>query len=80
MHTGKAVPSVSEDVYLRDALLEMGAKGLGMTTVIDDKGKLKGIFTDGDLRRCLDSSHDINITPIIEVMTRNCKTIQKELL
>ncbi len=80
MHTGKAIPSVGEDVYLRDALLEMSAKGLGMTTILDIKGKLKGIFTDGDLRRCLDHNHDIHQTPIVNVMTSNCKTIHKELL
>lgn len=80
MHTDDTVPKVQENVFLSDALLEMSAKGLGMTTVVNEKGQLSGIFTDGDLRRSLDSGHNIHKTPITEIMTRNSQTINKELL
>ncbi len=80
MHTGASVPKVQESVFLSDALLEMSAKGLGMTTVVDKNDTLKGIFTDGDLRRSLDSGHDIHTTPITDIMTRNSRSINKELL
>ena len=80
MRCGEEIPKVNEKVFLSDALLEMSAKGLGMTTVVDNAGKLKGIFTDGDLRRCLDNGHDVHKTPIAEIMTVNCKTINKDIL
>ena len=80
MHTGDAIPRVREDTSLRDALLEMTAKRLGMTAVVDSQGKLTGLFTDGDLRRTLDRGVDIHATPIREVMTRNPRTIQPGLL
>jgi arabinose-5-phosphate isomerase len=80
MHTGDAIPRVQEDTSLRDALLEMTAKRLGMTAVVDAQGKLTGLFTDGDLRRTLDRAVDIHTTPIREVMTRDPRTIQPGLL
>jgi arabinose-5-phosphate isomerase len=80
MHTGDAIPRVQEDTSLRDALLEMTAKRLGMTAVVDAQGKLTGLFTDGDLRRTLDRAVDIHTTPIREVMTRNPRTIQPGIL
>ena len=51
MHTGDALPVVSETATMKEAIEEMGAKGLGMTTVVDGTGRLVGIITDGDLRR-----------------------------
>ncbi len=51
MHTGDAVPVVHENALLKDAILDMTKKRLGMTTVVDDAGRLVGIVTDGDLRR-----------------------------
>jgi arabinose-5-phosphate isomerase len=80
MHTGDAIPRVQEDTSLRDALLEMTAKRLGMTAVVDSQGKLTGLFTDGDLRRTLDRGVDIHTTPIREVMTRDPRTIQPGVL
>ena len=71
MHQGTRVPLVHESVSLKDAIIEMSAKGLGMTGVVDDKQKLIGIFTDGDLRRWLDKANDIGSLPIIQVMTSN---------
>jgi arabinose-5-phosphate isomerase len=51
MHTGEQVPRVREDVGLKDVILEMTQKGLGVTTVVDGAGRLIGVITDGDLRR-----------------------------
>ena len=80
MHTGDAIPRVREGTSLRDALLEMTAKRLGMTAVVDGQGRLTGLFTDGDLRRTLDQAVDIHATSIGEVMTRNPRTIRPGLL
>jgi arabinose-5-phosphate isomerase len=51
MHTGDQVPQVRENVGLKDVILEMTHKGLGVTTVVDGQGRLIGVITDGDLRR-----------------------------
>jgi len=59
MHGGDALPRVMSGSSLKDALLEMTRKGLGMTAVCDADGRLLGIFTDGDLRRTLDKSLDL---------------------
>ncbi|WP_269617797.1 KpsF/GutQ family sugar-phosphate isomerase [Zhongshania sp. BJYM1] len=76
MHTGAAIPSVTLGSALSRALLEMSTKGLGMTAVVDEQGSLAGIFTDGDLRRAIDRGIDIHSSPIDDIMTRNCRTIQ----
>ena len=75
MHTGDEIPQVSAETGLADGLLEMTRKGLGMTAVIAPDGRLQGIFTDGDLRRALDSDLDIRKTLMREVMTAGCKTV-----
>jgi len=80
MHGGDQIPRVQLDTNLDKALLEVSTKGLGMTTVLDDSGKLLGVFTDGDLRRALDNEIDIHKTPIEDVMTRGCVTISAEIL
>lgn len=80
MHTGDAIPMVSESASLRDALVEMTQKNLGMTAIVDDKQHVLGIYTDGDLRRTLDSNIDVHSSPIKDVMTANCKTIKQHLL
>jgi arabinose-5-phosphate isomerase len=74
MHTGKDVPLVNDDAGLREALLEMTGKGLGMTGVIDKQQRLVGILTDGDLRRILSRDIDVRTAQVTEVMTRNPKT------
>jgi arabinose-5-phosphate isomerase len=51
MHTGEAIPVVSEQATMKEAIGEMSGKGLGMTTVVDAEGRLVGVVTDGDLRR-----------------------------
>ncbi len=76
MHTDNEIPKVAENALLSDALLEMTQKGLGVTTIVDDKDKVLGIFTDGDLRRTLDSNIDINTCLVKKVMTKNGKHIQ----
>jgi arabinose-5-phosphate isomerase len=75
MHTGDEIPQVSAETGLADGLLEMTRKGLGMTAVIAPDGRLQGIFTDGDLRRALDSDLDIRKTLMRDVMTAGCKTV-----
>lgn len=71
MHSGDALPTVTPTTSIRDALLVITQKGLGMTTVVDQNGALVGIFTDGDLRRVLDKRIDVHNTPIEKVMTTN---------
>lgn len=71
MHTGDALPIVAPDALVRDALLEISQKGLGMTAIVGQDGQMAGIFTDGDLRRILDKRVDIHNTQIGDVMTLN---------
>jgi arabinose-5-phosphate isomerase len=80
MRTGERVPAVLPTVSLRDALLEMTDKGLGMTAIVDEKRRILGIFTDGDLRRALDAGADIRATIIRDVMHANCKTTSADML
>jgi arabinose-5-phosphate isomerase len=80
MRTGDRVPAVDAGVTLRDALLEMTDKGLGMTAIVDDRNSILGIFTDGDLRRTLDSGSDIRTTTIRDIMHTNCKTTTADVL
>lgn len=76
MHTGEAVPRVGPDASLAEALVEMTRKGLGMTGIVDDSGRLLGVFTDGDLRRTLDDAAiDLRATPVRTLMTTRAKTI-----
>jgi len=80
MHTGEEIPSVPPTATLRDALVEMTRKGLGMTTIADKELKIHGIFTDGDLRRVLDKKCDLHSTIISDVMTAHCKTVVADCL
>lgn len=80
MHTGDDIPRVNENTILSRTLLEMSAKGLGMTAVLDEQGEVSGIFTDGDLRRTLDAGFDVHTTTTAEVMTRNPRTIAETCL
>jgi arabinose-5-phosphate isomerase len=80
MHTGDQIPTCYPETTIRDALFEITAKKLGMTTIIDHKKKLLGIFTDGDLRRALDSQANIHTTALETVMTKNSKTILPNML
>ena len=80
MHAGASLPSVQRGTSLRDALLEMTQKGLGMTVVTETDGRLAGIFTDGDLRRTLDRGIDVRQSKIDDVMTVHGKTARAEML
>ncbi len=80
MRTGEDIPRVSADTLLKDALIEMNQKGLGMTAVIDDANHVIGIFTDGDLRRALDGAVDVHNAAIGELMTTDCKTVKQDML
>jgi len=76
MHGGELTPRVTEDASLSEALLEMTAKGLGMTAIVDNENRVAGIFTDGDLRRVLDHG-EVNVREmgVAEAMTRDCQTV-----
>jgi len=80
MHTGEGVPRVSLQTPLAEALVEMTGKRLGMTAVTDDEGRLLGVFTDGDLRRTLDTRADLHALGIGDVMTVDCVTVPPEML
>jgi arabinose-5-phosphate isomerase len=80
MRSGDEIPVVAADVKLRDGLMEMTQKGLGMTAIADGDGKILGIFTDGDLRRALDAGADVHRTTMAEIMHTNCKTLSADVL
>ncbi|NBS15527.1 MAG: KpsF/GutQ family sugar-phosphate isomerase [Gammaproteobacteria bacterium] len=80
MHQGEDVPKVRESAALREAVLEMTAKKLGMTAVVNQRDEVLGIFTDGDLRRLLETSMDLHATKISEVMMRHCTSVDPDCL
>lgn len=80
MHRDQEVPLVRHDDVISNALLEMNGKYLGMTGVIDDEDRLIGIFTDGDLRRTVYKSVNVNECLIRDVMTRNPITVGPNVL
>jgi arabinose-5-phosphate isomerase len=80
MHTGDAVPQVTGDTRLSDALVEMTRKGFGMTAVVGPQQQLLGVFTDGDLRRALDHRVDLHDTAVARVMTADPKTVRPNVL
>jgi arabinose-5-phosphate isomerase len=77
MHSGVDMPKVSSQDLLSNALLEITNKNLGMT-LVEENNKIVGIFTDGDLRRCIGNKIDINQTVIKDVMTPNFKSIESK--
>ncbi len=80
MHTDETMPSVAETALVRDAVLQMTAKKLGMTAVVDETNRVKGIFTDGDLRRLFEHGGDVHTTPIGQLMTAGCHRIKADRL
>ena len=80
MHSGDELPRVEVGASLSQALMEMSRKRLGMTCVVDAEDRLVGLFTDGDLRRALDSQLDVRTAGIAEVMTRSPRTIGADRL
>jgi arabinose-5-phosphate isomerase len=77
MHGGAAMPITRQDSAMREALVEMSAKRLGVVGVVDDSGDLVGIITDGDLRRNIERGLDHSAA---DFMTRNPKTIAADSL
>jgi arabinose-5-phosphate isomerase len=80
MHSGVHIPVVKCDDIIKNALIEMSEKGLGMTAIVNAQNQLQGIFTDGDLRRILEQRIDIHNTKISEVMTTQCTTVNPDML
>lgn len=80
MHQGERLPVVSENALIKDALVEMSLKGLGMTAVVNANNQLIGLFTDGDLRRILDLQIDIHQDKITSVMTKSPTVAQADML
>lgn len=82
MHTGEDLPAISETATLRDALVEIVDKGLGMTTLLTESGELAGVLTDGDLKRILLGPHGDHALsePVHRFMSRTPRTIDPEAL
>ena len=80
MHKGDDIPCVNEQSSISQAIVEMTRKRLGMTAVIDVSGKVCGIYTDGDLRRTLDSGLDPHNTPVSAAMSHGGKHISPKAL
>ena len=80
MRRGAEVPSVADTATLRQAVLEMSRGRMGMTAVVDSSERLRGIFTDGDLRRALDKVTDFSAAMVVDVMTPAPRAIRPEAL
>ena len=78
MHPGAAVPLIKRGAPMSEAIVEMSAKGFGCVAVIDDRGKLAGVITDGDLRRHMRA--DLLRAPVDEVMTASPKVVRPDQL
>ncbi len=77
MHTGDEMPILKENAGINEIILEMTSKRLGCVGFINDKGELTGMFTDGDLRRCIDKN--LKNVKAFDIMTKNPITIQKDV-
>lgn len=80
MHTGEAIPVVPQTAMFRDALLEITAKKLGITLVVDEAGAMCGVVSDGDVRRALTKTSQIDALRVSDVFTPHPKTIDKTAL
>ncbi|MCF7804721.1 MAG: KpsF/GutQ family sugar-phosphate isomerase [Candidatus Marinimicrobia bacterium] len=80
MHTGSAIPLVSDEVTMREALFEITSKGLGVTGVLDENSTLIGVITDGDLRRGLERGNNILDRDVVDIMTEKPKWITRDAL
>jgi arabinose-5-phosphate isomerase len=80
MRTGENAPRIVESATLMEAMLEMSRGRMGMTAILDDDGRVVGIFTDGDLRRTIEKGVDMRTTPITSVMKRDPRTIGPDKL
>ncbi|MBI5874977.1 MAG: KpsF/GutQ family sugar-phosphate isomerase [Deltaproteobacteria bacterium] len=77
MHTGSSIPIVDINASMKEAVLEITAKRLGITAVLDRQGRFAGVVTDGDLRRALEKGDNILDKKVQDIMTRNPKKIEK---
>jgi len=75
MRRGAELPRVRPDTPLKEGLLEMSAKGLGLTAVVDEDNRVLGVYSDGDLRRSLDKRIDVHATHMREVMTPGGRSV-----
>lgn len=80
MRQGNALPTVAQSATVTEALEEMSKKGMGMTAILDQQGRAIGIFTDGDLRRLLESSGDVRGLPVVKGMSRHPQQIKPDVL
>ncbi|QBY04781.1 KpsF/GutQ family sugar-phosphate isomerase [Thalassotalea sp. HSM 43] len=80
MHSGDRLPKIHYRALIKDALVEMTQKGLGMTAITDDDGRLLGLFTDGDLRRILDEQVNLHHDYIESVMTKHPVVAKRQML
>jgi arabinose-5-phosphate isomerase len=80
MRSGVDLPIVGIEATLAQTVVEMSGKGMGMTAIVDADGRVAGIFTDGDLRRCLDKVRDVRSVKVADVMTKTPKTIAPDRL
>lgn len=80
MRSGGELPQVPADASFVDLMREMSAKGLGCSAIVDDSGVLQGIFTDGDLRRCVEAGVDLRGRKAGDVMHTRPRTIGAEML
>ncbi|MBI5925153.1 MAG: KpsF/GutQ family sugar-phosphate isomerase [Aquabacterium sp.] len=80
MRAGDAVPRVKPDASFGEVMREMSAKGLGSTAVVDEAGRILGVFTDGDLRRKIEAGIDLRANTAAELMTPSPRTIRDDVL
>ena len=80
MHVGDDIPKVFENADAKEVIAEMSQKRLGITLVTDQRGQLKGMVTDGDLRRLMENNKDISKLNASDMMVKNPKTITQETL
>ena len=80
MRSGADVPKVSDQAMLKEAVLEMSRGRIGMTAVLDSAGRVRGIFTDGDLRRALERITDFAAARVLDLMSPGPRTIRPEAL
>jgi arabinose-5-phosphate isomerase len=80
MRKGDQVPTVASGTPLRQAVIEMSRGRIGMTAVVDGERRVKGVFTDGDLRRTIEKNAELSKLRVDEVMSRNPRTVSREAL
>ena len=80
MRSGEALPTVLVNATLAQAVIEMSGKGMGMTAVLDERGRVAGVFTDGDLRRAIERGVDFNRSAVAALMSTSPRRITAERL